>query len=264
MTTTEATTTDVDTTSPIKDLIFNEKTFSRSKEDFVWFIKTAIADKTSDAYGELFHRMLKIFVGADTNKDGLVSKASFFKLIEGYIPEGTSIYSTDAEKEEALEKLFNEMDLKYTGVITFDEWLKFCLEHIGAKVATLEAHPILDHGSKEEFKEFITKAVVPNTPEHTELFWYLLEVFIANDSNKDGNVTEYAFGTMCDKVLSLPMKLGLVKTDEVFFGENLSKKDELRKEQFGKYNLRGDGKMSFDEFLAYSMENIFKKMLLDD
>jgi len=258
------TTTAPNATCLIKDCIFNEKTFSRSKEDFVWFIKTAISDKTSDAYGELFHRMLKIFVGADTNKDGLVSKASFFKLIEGYIPQGTSIYANTTEKEEALEKLFNEMDLKYTGVITFDEWLKFCLEHIGAKAATLEAHPILDHGSKEEFKAFITKAVVPNTPEHTELFWYLLEIFIANDSNKDGNVTEYAFGTMCDKVLSLPMKLSLVKTDEEFYGENLAKKDELRKELFAKYNLRGDGKMSFDEFLAYSMENIFKKMLLDD
>ena len=77
-------------------------------------------------------------------------------------------------------------------------------------------------------------------------------------------MTEYAFGTMCDKVITLPMKLGLVKTDEEFYGENLAKKDELRKEQFAKYNLRGDGKMSFDEFLAYSMEHIFKKLLLDD
>ena len=83
-------------------------------------------------------------------------------MIEGYIPEGTSIYA----KEEALEKLFNEMDMKYTNVITLDEWLKFCLEHIGAKVATLEARPILDHGSKEEFNEFVTKAVGPNSPEH--------------------------------------------------------------------------------------------------
>ena len=66
---------------------------------------------------------------------------------------------------------------------------------------------------------------------------------------------------MTDMVLSLPMKLGLVKTDEEFYGENLAKKDELRKEQFAKYNPRGEGKMSFDskmsfdEFLAYSMEH---------
>ena len=78
-------------------------------------------------------------------------------------------------------------------------------------------------------------------------------------------MTEYAFGTMCDMVLSLPMKLGLVKTDEELYGENLAKKDELRKEQFAKYNQRGEGKMSFDEFLAHEfLEHIFKKVLLDD
>merc|ERR1711874_284254 len=155
-------------------------------------------------------------------------------------------YADDAEKEASLLKMFNEMDLKYTGVISFDEWLTFCLQHIGAKVATLEAHPILDHGTKEEFKAFVTKAVVPGCAEHTELFWYLLETFLAHDSNKDGNVTEYAFATMVDKVLMLPLKLELVKTEE----------------KFAKYNTRGDGKMSFDEFLAFCMENIFKKMLL--
>merc|ERR1711887_208124 len=221
--------------NPVTNLIFTEKTFNKNKEDFVWFIKTAIADKKSDAYGELFHRLLKIFVYAD-----------------------------DAEKEASLLKMFNEMDLKYTGVISFDEWLTFCLQHIGAKVATLEAHPILDHGNKEEFKTFVTKAVVPGSPEHTELFWYLLEIFLAHDSNKDGNVTEYAFATMVDKVLMLPLKLKMVKTDEQFFGEDIAKKDQIRKEQFTKYNTRGDGKMSFDEFLAYCLDNIFKKMLLDD
>ena len=36
---------------------------------------------------------------------------------------------------------------------------------------------------------------------------------------------------LVDKVLALPLKLDLVKTDEKFFGENLSKKEEIRKEQ---------------------------------
>ena len=65
-------------------------------------------------------------------------------------------------------------------------------------------------------------------------------------------MTEYAFGTKCDMVLSLPMKLGLVKTDEEFYGENLAKKGELRKEQFANYNLREEGKMSFDWPTAWS------------
>jgi len=248
------------TTGGIQELIFGEKTFNKSKEDFLWFIKKAIANKTSDAYGELFHKLLKKFVEADTNKDGLVSKEHFMKLICTFLPEGI----TDAEKDKTLEFMFNTMDLKHTGVITFDEWLKFCLDHIEKTVAKLDPHPILNHGTKEELKTFITKAVAPGTPEHTELFWYTLEVFIDHDTNKDGNVTQYAFTAMVDKVLALPLKVDLVKTDEKFFGENLAKKEEIRKEQFTKYNIRGDGKMSFDEFLSFCMENIFKKMLLDD
>ena len=44
-------------------------------------------------------------------------------------------------------------------------------------------------------------------------------MFILSNVNQeslfqDGNITEYAFETMCDKVLALPMKLGLVKKDE--------------------------------------------------
>merc|ERR1711913_226295 len=248
----------------ISAFIFTEKTFGKSKEDFLWFVKTAIADKSSAAYGELFQKLLKIFVKADTNRDGLVSKASFLTLITGFVPEGTTAFATDAEKTEARDKMFNMMDLKHSGVITFDEWLKFCLEHIETKVATLDPHPILNAGTKDEFKTFITKAVETGTLEHTELFWYILETFLDHDSNKDGNVTEYAFSTMVDKILAVPLKLELVKTDEKFFGENLAKKPEIRKEQFAKYNIRGDGKMSFDEFLSFCMDNIFKKMLLDD
>merc|ERR1711874_911628 len=243
--------TEAATTINIPAFIFTEKTFGKSKEDFLWFVKKAIADKSSAAYGELFQKLLKIFVNADTNRDGLVSKASFLTLITGLVPEGTTAFATDAEKTEACDKMFNMMDLKHSGVITFDEWLKFCLEHIETKVATLDPHPILN-------------AVETGTPEHTELFWYILETLLDHDSNKDGNVTEYAFSTMVDKILTVPLKLELVKTDEKFFGENLAKKPEIRKEQFVKYNIRGDGKMSFDEFLSFCMDNIFKKMLLDD
>merc|ERR1712234_37319 len=86
-------------------------TFNKSKEDFIWFVKKAVQDKKSFSHSELYHSLLKLFVDADTNRDGLVSKGSF-------------------------SKMFDSMDLKSTGVITFDEWLKFCREHIAAKTAT--------------------------------------------------------------------------------------------------------------------------------
>ena len=107
---------------------------------------------------------MKLFVDADTNKDGLVSKASFSKLIDaaatmprayGYAPADEELYKTDAEKDAARQKMFDSMDLKSTGVITFDEWLKFCREHIAAKTATMDPHPIIDQGSVDEYKKFI-------------------------------------------------------------------------------------------------------------
>merc|ERR1712142_1307775 len=150
-------------------------TFNKSKEDFIWFVKKAVQDKKSYSYSELYHSLLKIFVDADTNKDGLVSKASFSKLIDaaasmprayGYAPADSELYKTDAEKDAARQKMFDSMDLKATGVITFDEWLKFCREHIAAKTATLDPHPIIDQGSVDEYKKFIETAI--NKSDSTE------------------------------------------------------------------------------------------------
>merc|ERR1711972_990200 len=57
-------------------------TFNKSKEDFIWFVKKAVQDKKSFSHSELYHSLLKLFVDADTNRDGLVSKGSFSKLID--------------------------------------------------------------------------------------------------------------------------------------------------------------------------------------
>merc|ERR1711903_385270 len=71
------------------------------KEDFIWFVKKASTNKKSDAHAELYHCLFKMFVDADTNKDGLVSKASFSKLIDmaasiprmyGYAPIDSELY----------------------------------------------------------------------------------------------------------------------------------------------------------------------------
>merc|ERR1711973_853440 len=120
-------------------------TFNKSKEDFIWFVKKAVQDQKSYSHSEMYHSLLKLFVDADTNKDGLVSKASFSNLIDqaaamprayGYAPSDTDMWKNQQEKDAARQKMFDSMDLKATGVITFDEWLKFCQEHILAKTAT--------------------------------------------------------------------------------------------------------------------------------
>ena len=149
----------------------------------------------------------------DTNKDGLVSRGSFSKLIDmaasiprmyGYAPTDAELYKTEDEKEQARRKMFDSMDVQGTGVITVDEWLKFCVEHIIAKAATLAAHPILDHGNEEEFKAFVKAALVIGSPEHMEMYWFLLELFTESDPDEDGIVMLTDFSAMMTKTLESP------------------------------------------------------------
>merc|ERR1711921_35282 len=194
-------------------------TFNKSKEDFIWFVKKAVQDKKSYSYSELYHSLLKIFVDADTNRDGLVSKASFSKLIDaaasmprayGYAPADSELYKTDADKDAARQKMFDSMDLKATGVITFDEWLKFTREHIAAKTATLDPHPIIDQGSVDEYKKFIKEAVTnSSSAEAVELYWYMLEIFTEHDLEKSGFVKIAEFPSMMKEFLATPLKHSL-------------------------------------------------------
>merc|ERR1712098_377919 len=151
-------------------------------------------DKKSHSHSEMYHSLLKLFVDADTNKDGLVSRASFSKLIDaaaemprayGFAPEDSDLYKTEEEKDVSRQKMFDSMDLKSTGVITFDEWLKFCQEHIAAKTATMEPHPIIDRGSVDEYKKFIKEGITnSSSAEAVELYWYMLEIFTEHDQEK--------------------------------------------------------------------------------
>merc|ERR1712029_263005 len=200
------------TTAPVN-------TFNKSKEDFIWFVKKAVQDQKSYSYSEMYHCLLKMFVDADTNKDGLVSKLSFSKLIDaaaslprayGYAPEDSELYKTDAEKDAARQKMFDSMDLKSTGVITFDEWLKFSREHIAANTASLDPHPIIDHGSVDEYKKFIKAAIdISSGAGAVELYWYMLEIFTDHDADKDGIIKMAEFPSMMKEFLATPLKHSL-------------------------------------------------------
>merc|ERR1712198_712698 len=235
-------------------------TFNKSKEDFIWFVKKAVQDQKSYSYSEMYHCLLKMFVDADTNKDGLVSKSSFSKLIDaaaslprayGYAPEDPELYKTEAEMDAARQKMFDSIDLKSTGVITFDEWLKFCREHIAAKTATMDPHPIIDQGSVEEYKKFIEEAVTnSSSAEALELYWYMLEIFTDHDADKDGIIKMAEFTSMMKEFLTTPLKHSLaVPADDQF--EAL----------FKKYDPRNDGRLTIDEWMSLAKEEVYKKFL---
>merc|ERR1711915_963173 len=250
------------TISPTVSLLFKMScpvnTFNKSKEDFIWFVKKAVNDKKSHSHSELYHSLPKLFVDADTNKDGLVSKASFSKLIDaaasmprayGYAPADSDLDKTGEEKDAARRKMFDSMDLKSTGVITFDEWLKFCQEHIAAKTATMDPHPIIDHGSVDQYKTFIKAAMAsPTCPEHVELYWYMLEIFADHDSDKDGIIKMAEFPAMMEEFLTIPKKHSLPHP-----------KPDQFETLFKNYDPRNDGRLTVDEWMKLATEEVYKK-----
>merc|ERR1711910_93754 len=142
------------------------------------------------------------------------------------------------------------MDLKATGVITFDEWLKFCQDHILAKTATMTPHPMIDTGNVEQYKTFIKAALGKVAgPEHVELYWYMLEIFTDHDTDKDGIVKQAEFSAMMNEFLATPKKLGLPCPAEAEYPA-----------LFQKYDPRKDGKMTVDEWMSLATEEVFKKI----
>jgi len=242
--------------------------FNKSKEDFIWFVKKAVSDKKSDAHAELYQTLLKMFAEADTNRDGLVSKASFSQLVDkaatlprlyGFAPTDEEMFKNDQEKEQARAKLFSSLDVKSTGVITFDEWYKFAMEHIASKVATLAAHPILDKASKQEFLQFLKMAKKQGTPENTELYWYLVELFTEADSNKNGLITKAAFPALVESLLAIPKKLNIEHPYEALYADDAKKVTFLDGLFIGS-NPVGDEKMTVDEWIAFAMK-FYKKIM---
>ena len=163
----------------------------------------------------------------DTNKDGLVSRESFSKLVDmaasiprmyGYVPTDVELYKTEDEKEQARRKTFDSMDFKGTDVITVDEWLQFCVKHIIAKAATLAAHPILDHG-----------------PEHMGMYWFLLELFTESDPDEDGIVILTNFsalfpaimGSLMFRVMSLHQLMQAVVAKKLLLNMEIDVPKEL-------------------------------------
>ena len=71
-----------------------------------------------------------MFVDSDSNRDGLVSKASFSKLIKmadsipreySYAPVDTVLYKTEQDTEQARQKMFDSMAWPH-GAVQGDSW----------------------------------------------------------------------------------------------------------------------------------------------
>merc|ERR1712048_154839 len=141
--------------------------FNKSKEDFIWFIKKATSDRKTDAHSELYHALLKMFVDADTNYDGLVSRDSFSILIDkaasiprayGYAPPDSELYKTEDEKSNK------------DGLITKRAFPAMMAKLLETPVKHQLSHPDKEMTLEDEDKKIahMEKLLVENNPRKDE------------------------------------------------------------------------------------------------
>jgi len=244
----------------------NPTGFSKSKEYFIWFVKKATSDKRSFAHTELYHWLLKMFTDADIYREGLVRKVFFNKLFDmavsiprmyGNAPVETELYKTDEEKDQARQNMFDSMDIRGTGVITFTEWYQFSIKHLFAKTAKFYLHPLLDASDKLQFMGFIKDALVPGSSESTELYRFLVEVFAEHDVDKDGFITIKEFPAMINEVLKIPKKVSLVHSVMKQEDDDVGS-DQYQGAMFKSYSTQN--RLSLDEWLKLTIRDVYMKL----
>jgi len=229
-----------------------------SKSDFDFFMVRALANCDDDCYIELYNILLRAFVTADVDFDGVVSVEEFDGMIEAAaaLPRkfGYKWWNEENCPDEATRKtvraaLFKEIDANGDGGISFDEWLDHALKHYKAVTGSLPKS--LDDEDKDAFVGVCKKSSEAGSVEHRRMYWFHWKCFQAADADRDGMVSGDEFNKMIDMATSAQKRLGLA----VPFASN-----EERSEMFKKMDDNGDGSISFDEWLLFSLENIIAKV----
>jgi hypothetical protein len=115
----------------------------KSKDEFVAFIKAAVADAGSAAGVELHNFLVATFNKAAGGAgqvdlaamDGLVDDAAALPRKLGFAPKNEDIYPTDDARKAARATLFNV--ISSSGSISLDQWIKWATSHIAAKAPAL-------------------------------------------------------------------------------------------------------------------------------
>lgn len=82
--------------------------------------------------------------------------------------------------------------------------------------------------TKEEYIEFMKRAVVKGTVEREQLYNFLLKTFQDGDVDRLGRVTPEAFDLMIESAAASPRRFGLApKSHEMFQNAAVSKKKKI-------------------------------------
>jgi len=237
------------------------------KSEFIFFARNAVNNRQSDDFTILYNHLLRAFCHADHDHDGLITFEEFDQLIEkaaalprihGFAPNAEVLYPNEATRKQARMKQFKAIDVHNNGKIAFDEWLRYSVAHIDEKVKAIKPHPLED-ATREEFIAFIKKAVVKGSPEYSDLYFFLVRIFLESDKDFDGRINFNEFDFMIEQAAAMPRKHGLApKSSEQYPNDEARK--AARRVQFAKIDVNNDTNISLDEWLAYAFEHITGKV----
>merc|ERR1711953_943560 len=249
----------------------NTMVVTKTREEFIVWIRLAINDRECGAYEELYQFLTSCFVRADSDKDGRVTVAHFDDMIEeaaqlprmyGYAPNSEDMFSNQALRKAARDKQFQQMDVKGTGYITLNQWIRFAIDHIMKKYVQLPKDYLSGSAAdvtKEEFLAFIKKAVDTNSMEYKELYYFLLRTFQAGDKGGYGEVEPAEFDEMIECAAAAPRRFGLAPKSSDMFKTDQERLIN-RMTLFSQMDTTSSGKITFDGWLNYAMEHIIGKI----
>merc|ERR1712088_559484 len=229
---------------------------TKTREEFIVWIRLAINDRECGAYEELYQFLTSCFVRADSDKDGRVTVAHFDDMIEeaaqlprmyGYAPKSEDMFSNAQLRKAARAQQFAQMDVKGAGYITLNQWIRFAIEHILKKYVQLP-------------KDYLSGSAADVTsPEYKELYYFLLRTFQAGDKGGYGEVEPAEFDEMIECAAAAPRRFGLAPpTSEMFKSEEARLINRMT--LFSQMDTTSTGKITFDGWLNFAMEHIMGKV----
>mmetsp|Transcript_51735 Transcript_51735/g.147475 ORF Transcript_51735/g.147475 Transcript_51735/m.147475 type:complete len:547 (+) Transcript_51735:118-1758(+) len=260
-------------TMPMRTMDF-ENLQATGKSGFLQFLRTAVSNRTSVEYQELYQFLFKNFVLADTDQKGSVTFEQFDHLVElsanaprslDLAPPTEKMFKSNGERRAARKKLFDSMDADKGGAISFDEYLKYTITHIAEKVSSKAAEEPVFAAPKWQttasaFAPWVRKAIEqPRSEERRELYTFLSDCFMDADADRDGFVNSEEFDFLCEKAAALPRRFGLAPSWRDLYS-TVEGRQVARLELFKKVDSSKRGTIGMDDWIQYSFKHIEEKV----
>eukprot|EP00494_Astrolonche_serrata_P030497 UN30765 len=242
------------------------------KEHFLSFCRKVVTDMRGEEFKSFYKQLFGHFMEADHNLDGYIDFDQFEKLVTrsahnvrrlGLAPPLKDSYKNDEHRIKERRKMFDRMDADGSGRITFDEYFKFTLSHLKGKAGKAGGPVVhVDGGDihKDEFVSRLKRAFEDPTGYCMQnLYKELFGHFEAADHDRDGRVDFDQFEALIEASAKQVRRLGLAPPTTKMY-KNTEERIAKRKKMFATMDTDGNGTITFNEYLNFTLEHIKGKI----